>query len=249
MKECCVEDRLVRAARDVFERRRLCCPLPDEPDDGTTVTRQRLLTTARREFAVKGEAATVRDICTAAGTNVAAVNYHFGSKDGLLAAVLAQMLDELMVLYPMDGGVPEDAAPEERLYGFVFSFLCRVLLCCGDTADLALGRMLSRAFMLPLPQFEPRALKHRLDLTNWLVPVVCAIAGNSTIPTNVDVVEENTPVTRNIRSIVAQILLYDSNREMLLAHRGGRGFTLEEIAEIARHITLFSVGGIKLISE
>jgi AcrR family transcriptional regulator len=41
--------------------------------------RERLLSAAGREFAERGyEAATVRDICLAAGVNLAAVNYYFG---------------------------------------------------------------------------------------------------------------------------------------------------------------------------
>jgi AcrR family transcriptional regulator len=46
--------------------------------------KDRLLLAAGREFAEKGyEAATVRDICLAAGVNVAAVNYYFGDKHRL----------------------------------------------------------------------------------------------------------------------------------------------------------------------
>jgi AcrR family transcriptional regulator len=43
--------------------------------------KDRILLAAGREFAEKGcEAATVRDICLAAGVNLAAVNYYFGDK-------------------------------------------------------------------------------------------------------------------------------------------------------------------------
>lgn len=47
-------------------------------------TRSRLLSAASRLFAEKGyDHATVRDICAAAGVNIALVNYHFKSKEGL----------------------------------------------------------------------------------------------------------------------------------------------------------------------
>jgi len=47
-------------------------------------TRGRVLNAAARLFAEHGFATvTVRDICNKAGANVAAVNYHFGGKDGL----------------------------------------------------------------------------------------------------------------------------------------------------------------------
>lgn len=58
--------------------------------------KQRLVEAAAEVFARKGfEAATVRDITDAVGANVAAVNYHFGSKAGLLRSVLTWMLGPL----------------------------------------------------------------------------------------------------------------------------------------------------------
>ena len=52
-------------------------------------TRDRLLGTAARLFADNGFATvSVRDICRDAGANVAAVNYHFTSKDTLFRDVL-----------------------------------------------------------------------------------------------------------------------------------------------------------------
>ena len=51
--------------------------------------RTRLLTEASRIFAEKGYAkASTREICVAAGLNVAAIHYHFGGKEGLYRAVL-----------------------------------------------------------------------------------------------------------------------------------------------------------------
>jgi AcrR family transcriptional regulator len=70
-------------------------------------TRERLLEEAVRLFGERGiEASSLRALTEAAGTNIAAVNYHFGSKEGLLRAVIdrtmrvtnterARRLDEL----------------------------------------------------------------------------------------------------------------------------------------------------------
>lgn len=53
-------------------------------------TRERLLDTAEVLFAEKGLEVSLREITSAAGANVAAVNYHFGSRDGLINAVMAR---------------------------------------------------------------------------------------------------------------------------------------------------------------
>ena len=57
----------------------------------SVTTREALLDCAERLFLERGHAATsLRDITREAHANLAAVNYHFGSKDGLYAAVLEE---------------------------------------------------------------------------------------------------------------------------------------------------------------
>ncbi|GAA4619677.1 TetR/AcrR family transcriptional regulator [Actinoallomurus vinaceus] len=56
-------------------------------------TRERLLESATRLFGERGiEATSLRALTDAAGSNIAAVNYHFGSKEGLLRAVVDQTM-------------------------------------------------------------------------------------------------------------------------------------------------------------
>jgi len=58
-------------------------------------TRRRILDTSLRLFAEHGfKGVSVRDISVAAGVNVAAVNYHFGSKQGLYRTIFETVLDE-----------------------------------------------------------------------------------------------------------------------------------------------------------
>src|SRR5882672_1809221 len=73
-------------------------------------TRRQILETAGRVYAEKGFARTTsKEVCTRAGVNMAAVNYHFGGKDGLYEAVLVEAhrqivsLDELLVISSGDG--------------------------------------------------------------------------------------------------------------------------------------------------
>jgi AcrR family transcriptional regulator len=61
-----------------------------------TDTKSRILDAAEVLFVSGGfESMSMRQITTAAGVNLAAVNYHFGSKDALIHAVLARQLDQL----------------------------------------------------------------------------------------------------------------------------------------------------------
>jgi len=59
-------------------------------------TRARLVRTAGRLFARKGiDAVPVREITDAAGVNTAAIHYHFGSKQGLVKAIIEDWAAEL----------------------------------------------------------------------------------------------------------------------------------------------------------
>jgi len=59
-------------------------------------TVERLLDAAERLIADRGvEAVSLRAVNAAAGTNVAAVHYHFGSKDALIDAVLRRRMEPL----------------------------------------------------------------------------------------------------------------------------------------------------------
>ena len=59
-------------------------------------TKERILASAEALFAQRGfEGASLRQLTAAAGVNLAAVNYHFGSKDKLVEEVFKRRLDQL----------------------------------------------------------------------------------------------------------------------------------------------------------
>jgi len=97
------------------------------PREGATKTRQNLLTAASEIFADKGyRDATIAEICERAGTNIAAVNYHFGSKQTLYIEAWRHSFSESIKAHPPSGGVGDDAPPEERLRGQVTAILRRM---------------------------------------------------------------------------------------------------------------------------
>ena len=59
-------------------------------------TKNKILDAAEQLFADKGfNGTSLREITGAAGVNLAAVNYHFGSKKELIKAVMSRYMDEL----------------------------------------------------------------------------------------------------------------------------------------------------------
>jgi AcrR family transcriptional regulator len=62
-------------------------------DEAKTGTKIRILDVAEQLFAEHGaDKATLRKICSVAGVNLAAVNYHFGSKAELINALLSRIM-------------------------------------------------------------------------------------------------------------------------------------------------------------
>src|SRR5438874_976468 len=63
---------------------------------GAAATKERILDVAESLFMEHGfEATSLRSITAAAAANLAAVNYHFGSKEELFEAVLTRRLDPM----------------------------------------------------------------------------------------------------------------------------------------------------------
>ena len=97
------------------------------PREDATKTRGKLLAAAGEIFAEKGfRDATIAEICRKAGTNIAAVNYHFGSKDTLYCEAWRHVYAESIQAHPPEGGVSPTASPEERLRGQVTALLLRM---------------------------------------------------------------------------------------------------------------------------
>ena len=99
--------------------------------DSTTTAgvepRERILSAAGQEFAERGyEAATVRDICLAAGVNLAAVNYYFGDKQRLYIESVKHAHEQRAGQVPLPewtAGTP----PQRKLRDFVGNLLERML--------------------------------------------------------------------------------------------------------------------------
>ncbi|MEM1072076.1 MAG: TetR/AcrR family transcriptional regulator [Planctomycetota bacterium] len=112
-------------------------------------TKQRLLFAAGEEFARVGfGAASVRTIVDAAGANVSAVKYHYGSKENLYLAVWEFAAQQMVSDEPMPS-VDDFADPREALRSFIAWFM-RLVLTESEEHPWA-GQLLSHETVSPTP--------------------------------------------------------------------------------------------------
>ncbi|GAB6125454.1 CerR family C-terminal domain-containing protein [Humidesulfovibrio idahonensis] len=122
------------------------------------ITRDRMLAEALRLFAVKGfEAVGTRELAAAAGTNIAAITFHFGGKEGLYGEVVRRVAGDLARQYRavFDAVTDEgDAAAEEPLARTqrVMAKLVGALLSSRRSQWMSL--LLQREFITPTPAFD-----------------------------------------------------------------------------------------------
>ena len=123
------------------------------------VTKGRLLEATENLIAEKGfDAVSVRDITGLAKANVAAVNYHFGSREGVLAAVLEHRMKPLAEERITNlASLGEDHGVRELLQAWVSPLVS--LLVVSGLPELAYCRVMGRCMeMLASPAF-PEAAK------------------------------------------------------------------------------------------
>ncbi len=137
--------------------------------------KERLLSAAVGAFARKGYlGATVAEVCEEAGANIAAVNYHFGSKEHLFRHALREAFAIANGRYPIDGGLPPEAPPEERLRVFMEA-LIRRSFDAGPAG--CFNRIMARALNVEsgLEDLIMRELR-KLEI-GALDPILCELLG------------------------------------------------------------------------
>lgn len=165
-----------------------------EPDNRTAEarsTKERLLDSAEELFAARGrDGVSVRDLATAAAVNVAAVNYHFQSKENLYREVLVRRLQlkrEASLAAIRQAARRKDGTPELEplIRAFVAQYLAETITTAGGRNFLRLvagelhgpgphGEIFLRELVAPVQRAFAEAL-HRaephLDRTQitWII--------------------------------------------------------------------------------
>jgi AcrR family transcriptional regulator len=199
-------------------------------------TRDRLLHASEQLFASRGfKDVTVRDIARAARANVAAVNYHFGDKQGLYREALQVAIDAIRETNEAGRRAAEGHPPAEQLRRYLSVFLRRVLNPEYETVH----RLIQREIDHPTPAMDAlveQAARPRLEFLGAVVAELMECD-----PTD-------PRVLRCVGSILAQTIIWV--RKNPIAERLGFVFkpTPDNIDMVARHITDFSVAGIRAVA-
>lgn len=201
----------------------------------TSETRDRLLETAGEVFADRGfEGATVREICQKAAANVAAVNYHFGDKRELYAAVFEYAQAHADRQFPLE--LPAEVSAAERLRYFIRQFLRRLLDRGRPSWH---GRLMAREMSQPtgaLPALLEKEIRPRMAA---LQKILNELEGE--LPPRV--------TAKCAASIMGQMLHYQFARPALKLISPIYANLEEHVEELADHVARFSLAGVATIAQ
>lgn len=205
--------------------------------DADLETRRRLVDAGAKLFAERGfNDVTVREICAAAGANVAAVNYHFGDKLGLYAAVMRIAVDAMREVNEaaMRAGAQGDA--EHRLRRYIRVFVERIGAIKGNHW---IYRLISREFSDPTPAFDmviEEGVRPRFDY-------LCTVVGQL-----IDAPPDDERVMKCVSSIHSQFVMCLPNPAFARVW-AKFGRTPPTIDALADHIAEFSLAGIRALAR
>jgi AcrR family transcriptional regulator len=184
---------------------------------------------AGRIFAESGyQAATIREICVAAGENVAAVNYHFGDKLGLYAEVVRQSL-RAAELEGIHGALDLKAPPEEILRAVIRARLRG--LCRGDLPDWNF-RILAHEMARPTAAWRQMVNQVGRPTFQRLLDLVGGMLG---LPAD----DDKTRLCAT--SVMGQILVYVFAQPLLAGVWPELKMTPKQVERIADHVADFSI--------
>lgn len=204
-------------------------PARDDP-------RRKLMQAAREVFAEAGyQAATVREICTRAGHNVAAVNYHFGDKHGLYTQILKDEVDSYSETLPET--LLEQLSPEEALRIFVQNVFRHI----ASTEK---------------PAWHTRVMMHEMALPTEGLGAVVELVIRPKLKILAGIVSRflGVPPTHPkarlcVHSIMGQLVHYAHGRPTLALLWPDWKLDAAELEGIANHIVDFSIAGLKSVKR
>ena len=193
-------------------------------------TEKRLLEAAGEIFAEHGyRAATVRQICEKARTNIAAVNYHFGDKEGLYMAVLRSVHRASAEKYPPHFGGSPAAAPEQKLRVYVRSLLLRIF---DEGRPGWHTKIMMREMIEPTRALDMLVEEGARPLHQELSSIVGELLGPAA---------NDELVRLSVLSIVSQCVYYRRARPVITRLYPQQRYDSKEVERLTEHISQFSL--------
>jgi AcrR family transcriptional regulator len=200
-------------------------------------TRDKLIEAAGHVFAERGyRAATIREICRRAGSNVASVNYTFGDKMGLYTEVLRHSVHaaESAALY---AALDSRLSPEETIRGVIRARL----LSMGDE------KRLDWHFRLVMHECsEPTAAMGRV-VDEGMRPIYDRM--RKAVGEIIGLPPDHETTRLCINSIIGQILFYKFSRPVLMHLQPELKLTAKQLQRISEHIADFSLAYLRKVGR
>lgn len=206
-------------------------------------TRERLLRAAIDVFGRHGFEASTRELARAAGVNLAAIPYHFGSKRGLylaaaehIASGVRHRLGPALERVPLETDATLDEARARALLQGILEALARVMV---DDAAASWARFVIREQMEPSEAFERLHGGAIGPIFETLARLVARITGGR---------PGDRAVRIQVPRLVGQVLILRAARATVLRELRWERIGEEEFALI-RSLIRTSVAGIRGVDE
>ncbi len=184
------------------------------------------------------KAATIREICRAAGVNVASINYYFGGKEDLYRTVVMDLIVRTFDRYPIDEGVNGQSSPEDRLRAFIHGALRRLLSPGGLSGYPGKGQLVARELADPSPFMDDMVDEFIRPTAAVLSAIVSELLGT---------VASIKDIMRCQISVIGQCFHYAMARPIVTRLVPMDYSDPAIIDELTDHITRFSLAGIEAV--
>lgn len=204
----------------------------------STETQQRLLEAAGEVFAEQGfRNATVREICQRARANVAAVNYHFGDKEGLYAAVIEYAQTRALEKYPLTRADHGDIPATQRLHLFIQHVIFSLF---DEGAPAWRSKLMAREMIEPTTALDAMVAKIIRPTAERLESIVRELLGPAANDERVRLCQ---------LSIIAQCLHHRHAQPVIQRLFPRQKYGPDEVKVLADHITRFSLSALKGLAQ
>lgn len=197
-------------------------------------TQQRLIDAAGKLFAAKGyEEANLREICSAADANLAAVRHHFGSKEGLYRTVVVRSHQSLLDADPL----PQFQAGEDPEFALrrAIEHMLRVVLVRRMGHPYA-GQLMARELQSPTPALDELLENVMKPVRLEMGRIIAALLGGAD--------------TRRLRGqctnfVMGLCVFHELGREVLKRFGFPPPTREADVPALAEFVASFALGGIR----